>query len=109
MEHHVSASDSGYVCITPNVKRKTLVYGDNTLMTEFRMEKDSCLPMHSHPQEQTGYLVRGHMMLTIGESEYDVNPGDSWMIPGGVVHGAQVLEDTVALEVFAPVREDYIP
>jgi len=30
-------------------------------------------------------------------------------IPGGVEHGAEVLEDSVAVEVFSPVREDYLP
>ena len=36
-------------------------------------------------------------------------PGDSWSIPGGMPHGAEVLEDSVAIEVFSPVRDDYLP
>jgi quercetin dioxygenase-like cupin family protein len=78
-------------------------------MTEFLLERGSALPMHSHPQEQTGYLVRGHMRLRIGGQEHDVEAGDTWCIPAGVEHGAQILADSVAVEVFAPVREDYLP
>jgi quercetin dioxygenase-like cupin family protein len=65
--------------------------------------------MHSHPQEQTGYLVDGHIRLTIGDETHDVAPGDSWCITGGVEHGAEVPQDAVAVEVFSPVREDYLP
>ncbi len=88
---------------------KTLCYGSATLMTEFRLAAGCALPAHSHPHEQTGYLVSGHLALTIGERTHDVMPGDSWCIPGDVRHGARVFEDSVAVEVFSPVREDYLP
>jgi quercetin dioxygenase-like cupin family protein len=78
-------------------------------MTEFRLLRDHVLPMHAHPHEQTGYLVSGHIALMIGDKIHDVMPGDSWCITGGVQHGAQVLQDSVAVEVFSPVREDYLP
>jgi quercetin dioxygenase-like cupin family protein len=39
----------------------------------------------------------------------ELQPGDSWCIPGGAEHEAQVLEDSVAIEVFSPIREDYLP
>ena len=61
-----------------------------------------------HPYEQTGYLVSGHLVLTIGEDVNDVRPGDSWCIPGNVRHGAEIIEESVAVEVFSPVREDYL-
>lgn len=102
-------SGSGYIEVLDGIKRKTLVYGEKTLMTEFLLEKGKVLPWHRHPQEQTGYLVSGRMVLAIGGEEFDVNPGDSWTIPGDVEHGARIMEDSVALEVFSPVREDYLP
>ena len=39
---------------------------------------------------------------------HDVLLSDSWCIPGGVLHGAGIIADSVAVEVFAPVREDYL-
>jgi quercetin dioxygenase-like cupin family protein len=101
-------SSNGYLPILPGIARKTLVHGDKTLMTEFHLEQGSQLPKHAHPHEQTGYLVRGHIRLTIGAQQRDLAPGDSWCIPGEVEHGAEILEDAVAIEVFAPVREDYL-
>ena len=93
----------------PGIRQKTLVYGEKTLTAEFLLAKDSILPDHSHPNEQTGYLVSGHMRLKIGSEVFETHAGDSWCIPMDVVHGAQVLEDSVAVEVFSPVRPDYLP
>lgn len=104
-----NASARGYIDAMEGIKRKTLVYGDNMLLTEFKLEGGKTLPMHSHPQEQTGYLVSGHIVLTIDGKPHDVKPGDSWSIPGNVEHGAGVIEDSVAIEVFSPVRGDYKP
>lgn len=99
----------GYAPALPGVELKTLVYGEKSLMTEFLLAKGHQLPRHSHPHEQTGYLVKGHIRLTIGSDVHDVLPGDSWCIPGDVEHGAEIVEDSVAIEVFSPVREDYLP
>lgn len=102
-------SENGYTQAVPGIEMKTLVYGERTLMTKFRLKKGGQLPRHSHPHEQTGYLVEGRLRLSIGADENDVAPGDSWCIPAGVEHGAEVFEDAVAVEVFSPVREDYLP
>ncbi|MBW1749401.1 MAG: cupin domain-containing protein, partial [Deltaproteobacteria bacterium] len=44
-----------------------------------------------------------------GSEEIVCNPGDSWCIHGDIEHGAEALEDSVLVEVFSPVREDYLP
>jgi quercetin dioxygenase-like cupin family protein len=103
------ASDDGYEAVLPGIFRKTLVYGEKTLMVQFRLEKGAMLPRHAHPYEQAGYLVSGRMVLTIGDQSVEVGPGDSWCIAEGVLHGAEVGEDAVAVEVFSPVRPDYLP
>lgn len=104
-----NAGEAGYIDAMDGIKRKTLAYGDNMLLTEFRLEGGKTLPMHRHPQEQTGYLVSGHIILTIEGKPHDMKPGDSWSISGNVEHGAAVIKDSVAIEVFSPVREDYKP
>ncbi len=101
-------SGSGYHPALDGVERKTLVHGEKTLMTEFRLRKGSLLPRHAHPHEQTGYLVSGRIRLFIGSVRSEAEAGDSWCIPGGVEHGADILEDSIAIEVFSPVRDDYV-
>ncbi len=102
-------SVDGYRTALPGIQMKTICYGARTLMTEFLLERGSTLPRHMHPYEQTGYLVKGHLRLTIGGQDQEIEPGDCWCIPSRVEHGAQCLEDAVAVEVFSPVREDYLP
>lgn len=101
-------SSAGYRRALEGIEHKTLVHGDKTLMVEFRLQKDAALPLHSHPHEQTGYLVKGRIRLTIGADVHEVLPGDSWCIPGDVLHCAEIMEDAVAVEVFSPVREEYL-
>ena len=102
-------SQEGYKPAIDKIVMKTLVHGEKTLMVEFQMQKGALLPRHSHPHEQTGYLVSGRMDLTINAETLSVNPGDSWCIAANIEHNAVILEDTIAVEVFSPVRKDYLP
>lgn len=98
----------GYREVLPGIRMKAVVYGEKTLMTEFLLKSGSVLPVHDHIHEQTGYLVSGKILLTIGEETFEVEPGDSWSIPGGLSHSAEILEDSIAIEVFSPRRDEYM-
>lgn len=87
----------------------TLVHGDRTLMGQFNIAKGSMVPNHSHPHEQTGIMISGKLQFIVDGETMDVKAGDSWCLPGGIEHSAEALEDTVVIEVFSPVREDYLP
>lgn len=86
-----------------------LAWGQNTILVRFDLEKGSAIPPHDHPHEQTGYLVSGRLRLTIADQTFDAVSGDSWSIPGAMRHGAEAMEDCVAVEVFSPLREEYLP
>jgi quercetin dioxygenase-like cupin family protein len=102
-------SPDGFIQALPGIQRKTLVHGASTLMSKFNMARGSHLPLHAHPNEQTGYLLSGHIQLSVGEKLLDCYPGDSWCIPADQPHSAEILEDSVVIEVFSPVRQDYLP
>ena len=104
----VKSSEKPLLPIVPGIQRKTLAVGVHTLMTEFVLEKGSELPAHKHPHEQIGFLVSGRLILTIGDESCEMEPGDSWAVPGEVKHSAKVLERAEAVEVFYPVRLDYL-
>ena len=67
------------------------------------------VPLNKHSEEQTGYLVSGHILLFLDGRQYDMKPGDAWAIPVGMPHSVQILEDSVVVEIFSPVRKDYLP
>ena len=87
----------------------TLVHGDKTLMGQFKLAKGAVIPAHSHPHEQTGIMISGKLRFVVEGEIMDVETGDSWCLPGRVEHSAEALEDSVVIEVFSPVREDYLP
>lgn len=100
---------AGYKTMLDGVRLKTLVWGERTLLCEFKIEQGKALPPHTHPHEQTGYLISGRMRFTIGSKTFEVEPGDSWSITGDVEHAAEALEESKGVEVFSPVREEYLP
>lgn len=100
---------SNYRELLPGIFIKTLTYGANSLLCEFRLMQGAVIPAHQHPQEQTGYLVQGSLRFFGDEGEAVVQAGWSWNFKGGVSHGAEALVDCVLIEVFSPVRPDYLP
>ena len=95
--------------LSEGVDSATLVHGDKTLMAQFKIAKGSAIPVHSHPHEQTGIMISGKLRFNVDGEILDAETGDSWCLPGDVEHSAEALEDSVIIEVFSPVREDFLP
>jgi quercetin dioxygenase-like cupin family protein len=102
------SNNENFQKVLEGITIKTLVYGEHMLMSEFHMEKGSASPLHSHPPEQTGRLIKGKILLSIGKETMEMNPGDCWSVPSNKEHGTEILEESTAVEVFSPVREDYL-
>ena len=86
----------------------TVAYGEKTLMGRFHLRKGAKIPLHSHPHEQTGMILSGKLRFIVDGIEQVVETGDSWCFKGDVEHGAEALEDAEIVEVFSPLREDYL-
>jgi quercetin dioxygenase-like cupin family protein len=95
--------------LLPGVELKTVAHGERTLMGKFKIAEGAVIPVHSHPQEQTGYLVTGRLRFDIDGEEITVEPGSGWCLEPNLPHGATALEDCVVIEVFSPRRDDYLP
>ena len=100
-------SDVARVAVGTDCWRKTLGWGERMLISEVALDKNGVVPFHSHPHEQIGYVAKGAIEFTIGEEKVVIRAGDGYVIPGGVPHGCLALEDSLALDIFAPVREEY--
>jgi len=92
----------------PGVVRRALNSGDKTTLVEITLARGSTVPMHNHPHEQIGYVVSGRVRFQIGDSTRELGPGDSYCAPGGEMHGVEALEDAVCIDIFSPVREEYL-
>jgi quercetin dioxygenase-like cupin family protein len=103
------SADIAPIKIDSGSYRRTLGWGDRTLLSEVTLDAGGVVPRHSHPHEQIGYVARGAIEFTIGDEAKVLRAGDGYVIPGGVPHSCLALEESIAVDVFAPVRDEYIP
>ena len=101
-------ADAKVVEMFPGVSRRTLNSGDRTTLVEITLAQGSSVPLHTHPHEQIGYVVSGRLRFQIGDATLDLSAGDSYCVPGGASHGVDALSDAVAIDIFSPVREEYL-
>jgi quercetin dioxygenase-like cupin family protein len=106
--YFVSAGEGSRHRIFPGVEILTTP-GEEMMLSVVTFEPDSVVPDHAHPHEQMGIMISGRLEFTVGALTRVLGPGDKWRIPGGVVHSVRALDGpAVALDVFHPVREDYL-
>ena len=82
-----------------DVVHTSAIRSDAGLVAFFSFRKDMILPMHSHGA-QWGSVLEGEIEFTIGGVTRTYGPGDSYMIPAGVEHGAKIKAGTRAIDVF---------
>jgi quercetin dioxygenase-like cupin family protein len=82
-------------------------HGASTTFGLIDLQKGSLVPMHHHVHEQITYIVSGQLDMNIGGVQYSLTPGMVHVIPSNSPHNAFAVVDTVAIDMFSPVREDY--
>ena len=83
-------------------------YGEHLMLSYLEMDDGAEVPLHSHPHEQGGVLLKGKVQLTIGDETRICEAGSLFLIPPNVKHRAVAIDGpAVVLDVFSPVREDY--
>lgn len=90
------------------VNRKILSYTDELMVVENHFEKGAVGAMHHHPHTQITYVVSGQFEFTIAGEKKIVNPGDSMLKKDGIEHGCVCLKEGILLDIFTPMREDFV-
>jgi len=103
-----SNDEAKAVEMVAGVTRRTLVHGDKTSLHEITIVRGAVVPLHTHPHEQTGYVASGRVVFQIGEEKRELTAGDGYSVPGEMAHGVVALEDSVCIDVFSPVRTEYL-
>ena len=93
--------------LNPLVGRK-MIHGQTMTVARIRLRKGAVVPMHSHPIEQISMLESGTLRFVISGEERVLNAGDALVIPPGAPHLVEALEDSLAVDLFSPPREDWI-
>jgi quercetin dioxygenase-like cupin family protein len=93
--------------VTERLSRK-LITGKKVMLAQVLLKKGCIIQAHSHESEQMTYILRGSMRLRLPDKEVILAENEVLHIPSGVEHSAVALEDTVDLDIFSPIREDWL-
>src|SRR5438046_9775163 len=93
--------------VTELLARK-VVTGEGEMVAQIYLKRGCLVPMHSHESEQMTYILQGALRFHIGGDEITVREGEVLHIPSWVEHQAEALEDTFELDVFSPIRQDWL-
>jgi quercetin dioxygenase-like cupin family protein len=93
--------------VTEMISRK-IVAGDRQMIAQIYLKKGALVPMHMHESEQMTYVLQGALRYTVDGEVLTVREGEVLLIPSGALHQAEALEDTFELDVFSPIRHDWI-
>lgn len=87
---------------------RRVVHGERLTLARVYLKKGCKVPLHSHQNEQISNVFEGVLRFEIGGRELTVGAGELVRIPPNVPHLAEALEDTVCLDIFNPIREDWL-
>ena len=90
------------------VTRRVLAYLPAQMAVEVRFEQGAIGAPHAHPHTQCTYVVSGEFVFTVGGKDFPVRPGDSLACASGETHGCVCREAGVLVDVFTPMRGDFI-
>jgi quercetin dioxygenase-like cupin family protein len=78
------------------------------MLAQIYLKRGCLVPNHSHESEQITYVLQGALKFLIGGDEITVREGEVLHIPSWVEHQAEALEDTFELDIFSPIRQDWL-
>ena len=93
--------------VTQLISRK-LVSGERQMLAQVYLKKGALVPRHSHESEQLTYVLEGMLKVRVAGESVVVREGEVIRIPPGVAHQAEALADTFELDLFSPVREEWL-
>src|SRR3981189_1960740 len=89
--------------------QRQMIVGENVMIFRLRFAPNVVTPAHDHPHEQMTMVERGRVLFTIGDEQRVAQAGDVLHFPPGTWHGATMLDEEVILvDIFSPVREDFL-
>jgi quercetin dioxygenase-like cupin family protein len=93
--------------VTEMLSRK-IVTGERAMIAQVYLKAGCVVPMHAHESEQMTYILQGALRFLAGGEEITVREGEVLHIPTWIEHQAEALDDTFSLDVFSPIRQDWL-
>jgi quercetin dioxygenase-like cupin family protein len=88
---------------------RQMIVGERLMVCRLTFRPHVATPPHSHPHEQITFVEKGRVSFSIGGATRIATTGDVLHFAPGIVHGATILDsETVLVDVFTPIREDFL-
>jgi quercetin dioxygenase-like cupin family protein len=87
---------------------RKVVSGEKAMVAQIGLSKDCVVPLHHHESEQISVVLQGAMKFELEGREVIVRGGELLVIPSNLPHSALVIEDATVIEVFSPIRHDWL-
>ena len=94
--------------VDDRVQRKIMSYDDRMMLVKVQFETGGIGTLHQHPHTQISHVESGVFEVEIGDEKMVLKAGDAFYVPPNVIHGAVCLQAGVLIDVFSPMREDFI-
>ena len=108
MQTFVSSGDAAFTDLGGGTQRRILAHNGELMAVEVQFDAGAVGSDHSHPHTQISYVLSGEFTYHIGGEAHTMKPGDSIVVPGGSVHGCACVAAGALLDVFAPMREEFL-
>lgn len=87
---------------------RRMIYGEKVMVSEILLKKGTVVPEHHHESEQVTWIRKGELVFEIDGEKISVKEGDVLVIPSNKPHKATAMEDTIDMDLFSPIRQDWI-
>ncbi len=87
---------------------RKVVTGEKVMVAQLWLFKDCLVPLHHHESEQISLILQGALKFELAGREVMVRAGEVLVIPSNVPHSALAIEDTTGIDVFCPIRHDWL-
>jgi len=87
---------------------RKVVSGEKAMVAQLGLSKDCVVPLHHHESEQISVVLQGAMKFELEGRELIVRGGEVLVIPSNLPHSALAIEDSTVIEVFSPIRHDWL-
>ena len=104
---HISWESIPHEAMSDVITRK-IITGDKAMVAQVFFKKGAVVPLHHHESEQLTYILEGALKFELDGREVVVRAGEVLTIPSNVPHRAVALEDTLDLDIFSPIRLDWL-
>ncbi|MEO1152120.1 MAG: cupin domain-containing protein [Pseudomonadota bacterium] len=101
-------ADAPVEVVGPGIKRQFLGYNDELMAVRVWFDEGAEGALHNHPHSQVVFVEKGRFDVTVGEETRSLSAGDSFYVAPHVMHGAICREEGILIDMFSPVREDFL-